>query len=188
MPLVLSGDGITSDNITSLAASKLTGNVPDANAPIGSIVKTSHFTNATRVALSTSAGPSNIWTVSITKDFNSSTSDLVVFGNLNGRGNYSDQCGVYAHISGSTTRTTDGTAFYDVDYYSAHATYRTAGIVLLGKRFESLGVGSHTLEIGWQTRDGSTGDMPFPVFNNNNSDDSRSHQHRSNLVVYEILR
>jgi hypothetical protein len=188
MPLVLSGDGIISDNITSLAASKLTGNVPDANAPIGSIIKTSHFTNATRVALSDSAGPSNIWTVSITKDFNSSTSDLVVFGNLQGRGNYSDQCGVYAHISGSTTRTTDGTAFYDVDYYPANGTSRGGGIVLLGKRFESLGVGSHTLEIGWQTRNGNTSDKPYQVFNPDLNDDARSHVHRSNLVVYEILK
>lgn len=39
MPLVLSGDGITSDNITSLAASKLTGQVADANAPSGSVVQ-----------------------------------------------------------------------------------------------------------------------------------------------------
>jgi hypothetical protein len=39
MPLVLSGDGITSDNITSLAASKLTGQVPDANAPPGSVIQ-----------------------------------------------------------------------------------------------------------------------------------------------------
>jgi hypothetical protein len=188
MPLVLSGDGITSDNITSLAASKLTGNVPDANAPIGSIVKTSHFTSTTRVALSDSAGPSNIWTVSITKDFNSSTSDLVVFGNLPGRGNYSDQCGVYAHISGSTSTSNDGSAYYDVEYYPANGTDRPSGIVLLGKRFESLGVGSHTLEIGWKTRNGSTGDKPYQVHNNNSSDEARSHQHRSNLVVYEILR
>lgn len=42
MPLILSGDGITSDNITSLAASKLTGQVPDANAPSGSIIQVVH--------------------------------------------------------------------------------------------------------------------------------------------------
>jgi hypothetical protein len=39
MALVLSGDGITSDNIASLAASKLTGQVPDANAPSGSVIQ-----------------------------------------------------------------------------------------------------------------------------------------------------
>ena len=39
MPITLSGDGITSDNITSLAASKLTGQVPDANAPSGSVIQ-----------------------------------------------------------------------------------------------------------------------------------------------------
>jgi hypothetical protein len=170
------------------ASSITTGTLPKAQAPLGSIIKTSHFTNVTRVALSDSAGPSNIWTVSITKDFNSSTSDLVVFGNLQGRGNYSDQCGVYAHISGSTSRSTDGSAFYDVDYYPANGTNRGGGIVLLGKRFESLGVGSHTLEIGWQTRNGSSGDKPYQVFNPDSNDDARSQVHRSNLVVYEILR
>ncbi len=40
MPLVLSGStGITSDNIASLAASKLTGQVADANAPSGSVLQ-----------------------------------------------------------------------------------------------------------------------------------------------------
>lgn len=39
MAITLSGDGITSDNITSLAASKLTGQVADANAPSGSVIQ-----------------------------------------------------------------------------------------------------------------------------------------------------
>ena len=176
-------------DLTNLSATNLTsGTIPRARMFSGSVVKVSYFTNNTRVALSDSAGPSNIWTVSISKDFNSSTTDLVVYGNLQGRGNYSDQCGVYAHISGSTSRSTDGSAFYDVDYYPPNATYRPGGIVLFGKRFESLGVASHTLEIGWQTRNGSAGDKPYVVFNPNSSDDARSQQHQSNLVVYEILR
>jgi hypothetical protein len=40
MPLVLSGDGITSDNITSLAASKLTGTLSASTFPSGSVVQT----------------------------------------------------------------------------------------------------------------------------------------------------
>ncbi len=39
MPITLSGDGITSDNITSLAASKLTGQVPIVNAPSGNVIQ-----------------------------------------------------------------------------------------------------------------------------------------------------
>ena len=39
MAITLSGDGITSDNITSLAASKLTGQVPIANAPSGNVIQ-----------------------------------------------------------------------------------------------------------------------------------------------------
>jgi hypothetical protein len=39
MAITLSGDGISSDAIASLAASKLTGQVPDANAPSGSVIQ-----------------------------------------------------------------------------------------------------------------------------------------------------
>jgi hypothetical protein len=39
MAITLSGDGISSDAIASLAASKLTGQVPDANAPSGSVLQ-----------------------------------------------------------------------------------------------------------------------------------------------------
>jgi hypothetical protein len=39
MAITLSGDGISSDAIASLAASKLTGVIPDANAPSGSVIQ-----------------------------------------------------------------------------------------------------------------------------------------------------
>jgi hypothetical protein len=39
MAITLSGDGISSDAIASLAASKLTGTLPDANAPSGSVIQ-----------------------------------------------------------------------------------------------------------------------------------------------------
>jgi hypothetical protein len=40
MPLVLSGDGITSDNINSLVASKLSGTLSSSTFPSGSVVQT----------------------------------------------------------------------------------------------------------------------------------------------------
>jgi hypothetical protein len=63
MPLVLSGDGITSDNITSLAASKLTGQVPDANAPSGSVLQVTYASYAT--AFSSTANGADIFSGSI---------------------------------------------------------------------------------------------------------------------------
>lgn len=39
MAITISGNGISSDAIASLAASKLTGQVPDANAPSGSVIQ-----------------------------------------------------------------------------------------------------------------------------------------------------
>jgi hypothetical protein len=55
MAITLSGDGISSDAIASLAASKLTGQVPDANAPSGSVIQ---------VVTTYNASPSDIATTS----------------------------------------------------------------------------------------------------------------------------
>jgi len=78
MPLVLSGDGITSDNITSLAASKLTGQVPDANAPSGSVVQVVSVVPspiATAVA-STGSNTANLTTSNTTLLFSGSITPL----------------------------------------------------------------------------------------------------------------
>lgn len=56
MPITLSGDGITSDNITSLAASKLTGQVQRANAVSGSVIQTINTYNANSSEISTTSG------------------------------------------------------------------------------------------------------------------------------------
>lgn len=50
MPLVLSGDGITSDNITSLAASKLTGQVATANGGNKILQTVQVYQSSSRVA------------------------------------------------------------------------------------------------------------------------------------------
>jgi hypothetical protein len=68
MPLVLSGStGITSDNIASLATSKLTGQVADGNAPSGSVIQVVQavvtapitFNNTLADAISVSITPSS---------------------------------------------------------------------------------------------------------------------------------
>ena len=65
MAITLSGDGISSDAIASLSASKLTGQVPDANAPSGSVIQVvstafnpgSTTTTSTWVAIATMCKP-----------------------------------------------------------------------------------------------------------------------------------
>lgn len=81
MPLVLSGDGITSDNITSLAASKLTGQVPDANAPSGSVIQVVQATtNTTTSSSSSTYTDATGLSVSITPI--SSTSKILIVANI----------------------------------------------------------------------------------------------------------
>jgi hypothetical protein len=80
MPITLSGDGITSDNITSLAASKLTGQVPDANAPSGSVIQVVNgFTSTNVTTTSVETWVDTGITATITPQF--STSNILVLIN-----------------------------------------------------------------------------------------------------------
>jgi len=150
------------------------------------LVKQSHFVNSTRVGLADS-NAGTIWSVDIAKEFGSTVSELVVFGQLVGHDNYSDLCGIYAHIPGSTTLSTDGTAFMDISYVGGNADSETFNIILTGKRFSNLNEGTHTLTIGWSTKNNSTTDKPFVVWNPNSTDDARQHQTRSQLYVQELF-
>jgi hypothetical protein len=78
MPLVLSGDGITSDNITSLAASKLTGQLPDANAPSGSVIQVVTSVYSTRQSFSATLGTYYDTGLTATITPTSSTSKILV--------------------------------------------------------------------------------------------------------------
>ena len=54
------------------------------------------------------------------------------------------------------------------------------------KKFTGLNAGTHTVNFGWQTRDGNSNDKPFVTWNPNSAFDARSHQSRSNLIINEI--
>jgi len=172
------------DNIISFSANT-NGHVRTIFNGYGNLLKQSHFVNESRVTFSDSnAGV--IWSVTVNKEFDSDFSELVLFGQLVGHDNYSDFCGIYAHIPGATTLSTDGTAYKDISYVGGNADGETFNVVLTGKRFSNLNAGSHTLTIGWSTRDGGTGNKPFVVWNPNSTDDARQHQTRSQLYIQEI--
>lgn len=76
MPLVLSGDGITSDNITSLAASKLTGQVQRANAVSGSVIQCVHSSGNTTFSSSATSFTDSPQSIVITPQL--STSKIVI--------------------------------------------------------------------------------------------------------------
>tara|TARA_B100000424_G_C22934378_1_gene497143 strand:+ start:963 stop:1511 length:549 start_codon:yes stop_codon:yes gene_type:complete len=157
------------------------------NYPKGTILNASFYENSTRTSISTSAS-STLWSFSVTKLFSASASDLNLYLRMPGDGHYSDNVGIYAHIANSTTTTTDGTAYKDICYIQSNDSNTLQILLCKGKVFESLDAGSHTLSIGWNTRNGGSGERPFDIWNPNHNDDGRSHQLSSTAVVYEIQK
>lgn len=127
------------------------------------------------------------WQYAFTKLYDASTTDIIVNHLLIGHDDSSDVCGFYSHISGSTSLDTDGTAYYDAGYTQNQNDNDPQFSFNLGKRFESLGTGSHTWEAGWKARDGG-GNMPWGVSNPNSSDDNRNHQQGSSVLIFEVQR
>lgn len=96
MAITLSGDGISSDAIASLAASKLTGQVPDANAPSGSVIQVVSGTSTTRVntnsttfvaigasaSITPSSATSKIAVIACSSGANNNTSNHVAYYTL----------------------------------------------------------------------------------------------------------
>ena len=155
--------------------------------PIGKFVNVSHFYNQTRTALSDRSSDV-IWTFNVTKLYDENTTNLHLYCMLIGKQNYSDVCGIFVHIPGSTTRSDDGTAFHDIWYLGGNDSGETHAACAEGKEFPNLPAGSHRVEIGWQSRAVDAGNKPFVIWNHNSSDDARQHQNRSNCVIYEVKR
>ena len=77
-------------------------------------------------------------------------------------------------------------AYHDIWYIGANATNETFAISSISKEFSELSAGTHTVNFGWQTRDGGSGNKPFNTWNPNSAFDARNHQSRSNLIINEI--
>jgi hypothetical protein len=153
----------------------------------GAVVKVSHYTWNTRTS-TPKTNASTIWTNTVNKIYGNGVSSLYAWLHIPGHGTYSDWCGIYSHITGSTSTDTDGSAFQGITYMSGDASNEPTIIHMNGKKFPSLAAGNHNLVIGWTTRNGSSGDAPAAnSFNPNSGDDARQHQTGSTLIVYEIL-
>ena len=155
--------------------------------PSGHILGVSHHVYGARTGLYVN-GTGRIWNVGTTKKYDKETSYLSLHCQMWGHENYSDQCGIYAHIEGSTTMETDGTAYHDILYTGGNSGNETFQILISGKIFENLDAGSHNVDIGWNVRNFDTGNRPFVIWNHNSSDDVRHHQARSKLTIYEIKK
>lgn len=146
----------------------------------GTVLKQTQFSNATRTSLPAS-NAYTIWSVDFTKEYKPDYSNIIVFGQLIGLTATQSLCGIYAHIPNSTDLGTDGSAFKNISYFGSSV----ISIVLTGKEFANLDTGTHTLTIGWITRD-STNASPFSIWNPNSTDNAVQHQTASHLLVQEV--
>ena len=154
--------------------------------PSGTIRNVIYGTFDTRTTVPSGAS-GTFWQYTFTKLYDASTTDIIVNHLLIGHEHSADVCGFRSHISGSTTTSNDGTAYYDVGYVQSNTPNDPQLSFNLGKRFESLGVGSHTWTAGWKARNGQ-GNMPWGVSNPNSSDDARNHQQGSSVLIFEVQR
>tara|TARA_B100001939_G_scaffold347970_1_gene371678 strand:+ start:3969 stop:4547 length:579 start_codon:yes stop_codon:yes gene_type:complete len=186
------------DGTTSVTESSGTFTFTDAGIlPSGHFVGVSHHTYANRTSVPTS-NFFKIWDINFTKKYSKENSYLSVHCQMWGHEHYSDVCGIFAHIEGSTDMGGDagGTAFRGIIYAGANAVNETFQIFMSGKIFENVDAGSHKLTIGWNARhstthgDSDVGDSnrPFVIWNLNSSDDARQHQTRSKVTIYEIKK
>lgn len=156
------------------------------------LVKCTRFRNDTRTTLSDSSG-SVIWSGNFTKEYDANTSWILMEGMLPGTNNYSDQCGVYAMLNGAST-SNDSPRHRGIHYSGVNEDTGWARFIMYVHRIidnsdstQELGAGSRTWSVGWSTRNGSTGDRPFEVWNPNSSDDARNQQCGSIMSIYEYL-
>lgn len=100
----LPNDSVTSSNIASLAATKLTGQVPDANAPSGSVIQTVGY-NSNAQFYTTGSGTIDVtgFSASITPTSSSNNILVLVSTKICGSGNGHYQAGVKRTIGGSST-------------------------------------------------------------------------------------
>ena len=163
----------------------------------GTVEKVTILQDSTRVNVSDSANTA-LKTYTFTKSKDASTSYILVEGFFPIRGYSSDGCGIYftcnSLASTYTEDTNDSHAFTGIST-SAGANSSQTGLMVVRKVFNSdvytgtdLGTGSHTLELGWKVRNGTSGNKPFYQINFNSSDDARFHQTASEITVVEILK
>ena len=119
-----------------------------------------------------------IFTTTFVKQRSSADSYILASGIGKIYNTYSDFAGVYTDIttasdSGWNHTTNDSKAFSGFARSDDGQQLNWA----LHKVFDysAVGAGTHTFEMGWRTRSGSTGDRPGDVWNPSSSDDARTH-------------
>jgi len=152
----------------------------------GKIIKQTVYKNSTRTALSNSAD-TTIFTTNFTKLKSNTESYIHVTTSIVCHDAASDFCGLYCDLqTNSNHATNDSSAFHGV----GHDQHGAQKFIHINKVFDDradLDAGTHTLEIGWRTRNGASVDKPTTIINPNSSDDARAHQTGFHLFINEVL-
>jgi hypothetical protein len=144
----------------------------------GGIINVTQLLNTTQSAVSNAAN-AVLWTTSVNKLYDASSTNLVVHAQLNGRVQSSGCCGTYLEIGG--IRNYNFVHEYN-DWTSSEMPIWGMGI------WTGLGVGSISVVAGWSTANGSATDRPFATFNPGQGvSDARSRATASTIIVYEVV-
>lgn len=158
MAITISGNGISSDAIASLAASKLTGQVPDANAPSGSVIQVVQTTLTTSSAYS-STSYADISGLAATITPQSTTSKILVMYRVNGSNNSASNMNAL-QITRNTTAVGNGSNSGQLPCHSAVRGQYSDGNPLWTSSGEFLDSPSSTSALTYQIQyrvDGATG-------------------------------
>lgn len=213
MAITLNGStGIISDNIASLAASKLTGQVADANiaavaaskltgqladtnANSGAIIKiTQAFSTSTRTVYGQNTGTvlsgidfrypnDSRQTITFTKDNDSSISDIVISYTMAVGGTFQVHCGCLWKSDFSVHRMLAYDGHRNGTYNADSSDYVT-GLFL----FAGLGTGSHTFYWSLGRKGDSSANMEWRINSNNSDAGDKSPSTWSEVLVYEVRK
>jgi hypothetical protein len=162
-----------------LGASQILTNssVPLLNTT-GGIIKMEVLENSGRVGVSNSSD-GVLFSVTYTKLLGASESNLIVESYIWSHGDNSGVCGPYIAVAGSRN-------------YNHTYTYSGSGETnpIFGMSWwTSVAAGSVTITAGWSPNNGSSGEAPFTILNQNAGDgDARYRKHVSRLLVMEVIK
>ena len=167
---------ISGASLTNVPAANITGTLPAIDGSNltgvsgGKILQVASVEDSTRESFSTSA---DYYPISVAFTKISATSKIIVIASVIGHAGSAGLCGTGLKL--------DSTKKY-VGGYS----YSTNGVIYSGMAdFGVVATGSHTAYWGWTTANG-TSTKPFSTLNPNSSEESRSQQKVSTILVYEV--
>jgi len=145
----------------------------------GTVINSALYTNNTRTSVTETAANTDrvtLWSFSYNKQ--SSTSNLYVFGTMQGSGNDSGAIGI--ETSYGTTTVAGGWGYTFVSSNSIKMA--PIGVGITGHTT----TGAQTLSFRFFVANSGVGNRPFVVLNPNSSDDARYNQTESYAIVLEV--